>query len=264
MIKDITLGQYFPGESPLHKMDARTKLLLTLAVIVLVFCVKTPIGYLAITAVLLLSAFMSQVGIRFVLKGVKPIVPIMIFTFVLNIFFLEGEKILFHWGFIKITMEGLIKSVETVVRLVLLVIASTIMTLTTSPMELTTALERLLKPLKKIKFPVHEMSLMMSIALRFIPTLLEETDKIMKAQTARGADFGDGKLMDKAKALIPLLVPLFVSAFRRAYELAIAMEARCYNGGDGRTKMRVSHFHARDLYAAIVVVLLIVLACFGY
>ena len=227
MIKDITLGQYFPGESPLHKMDARTKLLLTLAVIVLVFCVKTPIGYLAITAILLLAAFMSQVGIRFVLKGVKPIVPIMIFTFVLNIFFLEGEKILFHWGFIKITMEGLIKSVETVVRLVLLVLASTIMTLTTSPMELTTALERLLKPLKKIKFPVHEMSLMMSIALRFIPTLLEETDKIMSAQKARGTDFSSGGLIKRAKAMIPIFIPLLASEIRRADELSCAMICRC-------------------------------------
>lgn len=264
MIKDITLGQFFPGESVLHKMDARTKLLLTLAMIVLIFCVHTYIGYIAIAAVLLLAIILSQVGIKFVLNGVKPIMPIMIFTFLLNIFFLEGENVVFEWLFIRITLEGLIKSVETVVRLVLLVVASTMMTLTTSPMELTTALERLLRPLNKVHFPVHEMSLMMSIALRFIPTLVEETDKIMKAQTARGADFSSGGLMEKAKALVPLLVPLFVSAFRRAYELALAMEARCYNGGEGRTKLYVSHFHMRDLYASIVVAALIVFLCFGF
>ena len=264
MIKDITLGQYFPGESPIHKMDARTKLILTLVLIVIIFFVHTYIGYLCVAALLILTALISKVGARFIYNGIKPILPIALFTFVINLFFISGETVIFKWRFIKITLEGLRQSVITVVRLVLLVLSSTMMTLTTSPMELTTALERLLKPLSKIGFPVHEIALMLSIALRFIPTLLEETDKIMKAQTARGADFEEGGLIKKAKALVPLLVPLFVSAFRRAYDLALAMEARCYNGGEGRTKMRVSHFHKRDLFAFVAVGLVVIVIALGY
>lgn len=244
-------------------MDARTKLLAALVIIIIIFCVHTVYGYVLIAALLAAASVISKVGIKFVVKGVKPILPIALFTFVLNIFFYNGETVIWSWGFLKISKEGVIQSVVTVVRLVLLVCASTVMTLTTSPMELTTALESLLKPLKRIKFPVHEMALMMSIALRFIPTLVEETDKIMKAQTARGADFESGNLIEKAKALVPLLVPLFVSAFRRAYDLALAMEARCYNGGEGRTKLYVSHFHTRDLIAAIIVVAVTVAIILG-
>lgn len=263
MLKDITLGQFFPGDSVIHKLDARTKLVLTLALIVIIFVVHGVYGYLLVALLPVLCSILSKIGIKYLLKGVKPILPIAIFTFILNLFFYKGETLIFEWSFIKISKEGLLQSVITSVRLVLLVCVSTIMTLTTSPMELTTALERLLMPLKRIKFPVHEMSLMMSIALRFIPTLVEETDKIMKAQTARGADFESGNLIDKAKALVPLLVPLFVSAFRRAYDLALAMEARCYNGGEGRTKLNLSHFHTRDLYASVVVFIVVVLIILG-
>ena len=251
-MKNVALGQYFPGSSLMHRLDPRVKLLLTIAIIVLIFFVHTYWGYLAILGMLLLAVACSRISIKFVLKGIKPMWFVILLTFVMNIFFLTGEKILWQWGAIKIYQEGILKAIELAIRLILLVMCSTILTLTTSPKEITDALESLLRPLKVVRFPVHEMALMMSIALRFIPTLMEETDRIMKAQTARGASFDSGGLMEKAKGMIPILVPLFVSAFKRADELALAMEARCYHGGDNRTRMKVFHVQLRDYLALLL------------
>lgn len=262
-MKNVALGQYFPGSSLMHRMDPRVKLLLTLAIIVLIFFVHTYWGYLAVLGMLLLAVACSRISIKFVLKGIKPMWFVILLTFIMNIFFLTGEKILWQWGAIKIYQEGLEKAIELAIRLILLVMCSTILTLTTSPKEITDALESLLRPLKIVHFPVHEMALMMSIALRFIPTLMEETDRIMKAQTARGASFDSGGLMEKAKGMIPILVPLFVSAFKRADELALAMEARCYHGGDNRTRMKVFHVQLRDYLALLLFAGLCVFIGFG-
>lgn len=263
-MKNVALGQYFPGSSLMHRMDPRVKLLLTLAIIVLIFFVHTYWGYLAVLGTLLLAVACSRISIKFVLKGIKPMWFVILLTFIMNIFFLTGEKILWQWGAIKIYQEGLEKAIELAIRLILLVMCSTILTLTTSPKEITDALESLLRPLKILHFPVHEMALMMSIALRFIPTLMEETDRIMKAQTARGASFDSGGLMEKAKGMIPILVPLFVSAFKRADELALAMEARCYHGGDNRTRMKVFHVQLRDYLALLLFAGLCVFIGFGF
>lgn len=264
MIKNVTLGQYFPGNSVVHRMDARIKLILVVAVIVLVFLVQTLIGNLVVFAFLLAAIILSRVSVRLVLRGIKPLWFIILFTFVLNTFFYSGGTEIFSWWIIRVSEEGLISAIRLAVRLIFLITATTMMTLTTSPIELTDALERLLKPLKVVRFPVHELAMMMTIAMRFIPTLLEETDKIMKAQTARGAEFDSGSLLKRAAGMVPLLVPLFVSAFRRADELAFAMESRCYKGGEGRTRMKVMHMHLRDGVAAAVVAGLIVFAAFGY
>lgn len=263
-MKNVALGQYFPGSSLMHRMDPRVKLLLTIAIIVLIFFVHTYWGYLAVLGTLLLAVACSRISIKFVLKGIKPMWFVILLTFIMNIFFLTGEKILWQWGAIKIYQEGLEKAIELAIRLILLVMCSTILTLTTSPKEITDALESLLRPLKIVHFPVHEMALMMSIALRFIPTLMEETDRIMKAQTARGASFDSGGLMEKAKGMIPILVPLFVSAFKRADELALAMEARCYHGGDNRTRMKVFHVQLRDYLALLLFAGLCVFIGFGF
>ena len=263
-MKNVALGQYFPGSSLMHRMDPRVKLLLTLAIIVLIFFVHTYWGYLAVLGMLLLAVACSRISIKFVLKGIKPMWFVILLTFIMNIFFLTGEKILWQWGAVKIYQEGLEKAIELAIRLILLVMCSTILTLTTSPKEITDALESLLRPLKIVHFPVHEMALMMSIALRFIPTLMEETDRIMKAQTARGASFDSGGLMEKAKGMIPILVPLFVSAFKRADELALAMEARCYHGGDNRTRMKVFHVQLRDYLALLLFAGLCVFIGFGF
>ena len=263
-MKNVALGQYFPGNSLMHRLDPRVKLLLTIAVIVLIFFVHTYWGYLAVLAMLMLAVACSRISFKFVLKGIKPMWFVILLTFVMNIFFLTGEKILWEWGIIKIYWEGIEKAIELAIRLILLVMCSTILTLTTSPKEITDALESLLRPLKVIRFPVHEMALMMSIALRFIPTLMEETDRIMKAQTARGASFDSGGLMEKAKGMIPILVPLFVSAFKRADELALAMEARCYHGGDNRTRMKVFHVQLRDYLALLLFAGLCVFIGFGF
>ena len=251
-MKNVALGQYFPGSSLMHRLDPRVKLLLTIAIIVLIFFVHTYWGYLAVLAMLMLAVACSRISVKFVLKGIKPMWFVILLTFVMNIFFLTGEKVLWQWGAVKIYQEGIEKAIELAIRLILLVMCSTILTLTTSPKEITDALESLLRPLKAVHFPVHEMALMMSIALRFIPTLMEETDRIMKAQTARGASFDSGGLMEKAKGMIPILVPLFVSAFKRADELALAMEARCYHGGDNRTRMKVFHVQLRDYLALLL------------
>lgn len=263
-MQNIALGQYFPGTSVVHRLDPRIKLSMTIALIVLIFFVHTYLGYLAILGLLLLAVFCSRISFKFVLKGIKPMWFVILLTFVMNLFFLTGENILWQWGVLKIYWEGLNKAIELAIRLILLVMCSTILTLTTSPKEITDALESLLRPLKVVRFPVHEMSLMMSIALRFIPTLMEETDRIMKAQTARGASFDTGGLVEKAKGMIPILVPLFVSAFKRADELALAMEARCYHGGENRTRMKVFHVQARDYLAMALLAAVCVFIGFGY
>ncbi len=263
-MQNIALGQYFPGTSVVHRLDPRIKLSMTIALIVLIFFVHTYLGYLAILGLLLLAVFCSRISFKFVLKGIKPMWFVILLTFVMNLFFLTGENILWQWGVLKIYWEGLNKAIELAIRLILLVMCSTILTLTTSPKEITDALESLLRPLKVVRFPVHEMSLMMSIALRFIPTLMEETDRIMKAQTARGASFDTGGLVKRAKGMIPILVPLFVSAFKRADELALAMEARCYHGGENRTRMKVFHVQARDYLAMALLVAVCAFIGFGY
>ncbi len=264
MIKNITLGQFFPGNSIVHRLDARIKLVLAVAVIVLIFLVKTLIGYAVVLGFFVITMILSRISVKYVLRGLKPLWFILIFTFVLNTFFYTGGTQLFSWWVIRISEEGLFNALRLAVRLIYLITATTLLTLTTSPIALTDALESLLKPLKAVRFPVHELAMMMTIAMRFIPTLIEETDKIMKAQTARGAEFDSGNVLKRARGMVPLLVPLFVSAFRRADELAFAMESRCYNGGKGRTRLKVMHMHYRDFAALAAVAALIVFAALGY
>lgn len=264
MIKNVTLGQFFPGNSFIHRLDARIKLLLTIAVIVLVFFVKSVIGYAVIFGFFVLTILLSQLNPKYVLRGLKPLWFILVFTFVLNTFFYSGGTELFSWWIFRITQEGLTSAIRLAVRLIFLITSTTLLTLTTSPIALTDGLESLLKPLKAVRFPVHELAMMMTIAMRFIPTLIEETDKIMKAQTARGAEFDSGNVLRRAAGMVPLLVPLFVSAFRRADELAFAMESRCYNGGKGRTRMKVMHLHGRDFIAVAFIAGLIVFIAFGF
>lgn len=264
MIKNISLGQYFPGNSIIHRLDPRVKLVLVIAVIVLIFLMDTLIGNLVVFGFFIITILLSRVSVKFVLRGLKPLWFIILLTFVLNTFFYSGGTELFSWWIFHVSNEGLIVAVKLAVRLIFLITATTMLTLTTSPIALTDGIESLLKPLKALKFPVHELAMMMTIAMRFIPTLIEETDKIMKAQTARGAEFDSGSLFKRASGMVPLLVPLFVSAFRRADELAFAMESRCYHGGEGRTRMKVMHMHVRDYIAMAVVAGLIVFAAFGY
>ena len=256
----ITIWQYFPGRSALHRMDPRAKILLTIAMIAAVFAAGTWLGYVMLFAFAFAAIRVSGVGMKFVLRGLKPIFFIVVLTFLINIFFTTGGTALVHWKFINITDKGLYAATRMALRLILLVLVTQLLTLTTSSIALTDAIEALLKPLSKIGFPAHEMAMMMSIALRFIPTLLEETDKIMKAQQARGADFESGNLIGRARAMLPLLVPLFVSAFRRADELAMAMEARCYRGGQNRTRMKSLHFTKLDAQAALCVGAVLALA----
>lgn len=258
MIRDITLGQYFPGESVIHRLDPRVKIIATLMFIIELFIVDNFLGF-AIAAVCLGTIIgVSKVPVSFIMRGLKPILLILMFTFALNIFMVDG-RILWQWGFLKITVEGLHLAVFMAIRLVLLLMGSSMLTLCTRPLSLTDGIERLLSPFKKIGVPAHEIAMMMTIALRFIPTLLEETDKIMKAQQARGADFETGNIIQKAKALIPILVPLFVSAFRIAQDLAMAMESRCYRGGNHRTRMHEMKLRGRD-YVAIVLLILFMAA----
>ena len=262
MLRDVTLGQFFPGESLLHKTDARFKILILIAYIVGVIAASGSYSFLLIGLVTVGLVAVSRIPVRIVLKNLKTIIFILIFTAVLNIFFYSGDTVLVKWGFIKITKEGLIYAGFMMVRLICLVCGSfVILTYTTSPLDLTDAIERLLSPLKRIKVPVHEFAMMMTIALRFIPTLIEETDKIMSAQKARGADMESGGLIKRAKALIPILIPLFVSSFRRADELAEAMECRCYHGGEGRTRMKQMKSCFRD-YVFFTVMLGICVAVF--
>lgn len=254
MIRDITIGQYYPVDSPIHKLDPRVKLIGTMAFIFSLFTFNNFFGYIVVVIFVAGVIKVSKVPFKFIVKGLKAIVILLLFTVTFNMFLTPGKE-LFRIGFLKITEEGFRSAIFMGIRLVFLIIGSSLMTFTTTPNHLTDGLERVLGPLKKIKVPVHEISMMMSIALRFIPILLEETDKIMKAQMARGADFESGGIMKRAKNLIPLLVPLFVSAFRRANDLAMAMEARCYNGGEGRTKMNPLKYHKLDMAAYLVIVL---------
>ena len=253
MIKDITIGQYFPGHSPVHRMDPRMKLILTIFYIVILFVVSNPFGFIPAVLFLGFAYGVSKIPIKMIAKSIKPILPIIIFTGVLNLLFIDGENVLFAAGPIHITVQGIYTSLKMALRLVLLIAGTSLMTYTTSPISLTDAIEQLLSPLKKVHFPEHELAMMMSIALRFIPTLVEETDKIMSAQKARGADMESGGLIQRAKALIPIMIPLFISAFRRAEELALAMECRCYRGGEGRTRMKQLCYTGVD-FAALGVV----------
>lgn len=266
MLKDITLGQYFPGNTIVHRLDPRTKLLFVVFYIIALFTAKSWISFSIILAVLVVCVALSKVSLKTIFKGLKPLLIIIIFTAVLNMFFTQGEPIVEFWV-ITITKEGIVKAVLMVLRIVMLITGTLLLTYTTSPLALTDGLEALLRPLKKIHVPIHELSMMMSIALRFIPTLIEETDKIMSAQKARGADFESGNLIEKAKALLPLLVPLFVSAFRRADELAVAMESRCYHGDSGRTRMKQLEMQWQDIVtvtlSAVLMIGIIILATFG-
>lgn len=248
MIRDITIGQYYPADSVLHRLDPRTKLAGTLIFIVSVFLFHTLPGYAVATAFLAAVIKISKVPVKFIFKGLKAIFLILLVTMLFNVLLTPGET-LWSFGFLRVTREGVSLAVRMAIRLIYLVIGSSIMTLTTTPNQLTDGLEKSLRPLNKIHVPVHEISMMMSIALRFIPILLEETDKIMKAQIARGADFENGNLIQKVKNMVPLLVPLFISAFRRANDLAMAMEARCYHGGEHRTQMKPLRYKRRDRLA---------------
>lgn len=245
MIRDITLGQYYPEQSVIHRLDARTKILGTLLYIIEIFLVNSFAGFGLVILALGVLIGISRVPVRFIFKGLKAVVFIILLTFVLNLFMFDGT-VLWHWKFLTITYEGLYRSCFMALRLILLIIGTSMLTLTTKPMELTDGLEKLLKPFNRFGLPSHEIALMMSIALRFIPTLLEETDKIMKAQQARGADFESGSLIQRVKNMIPILIPLFVGSFRIAQDLALAMEARCYHGGVGRTRMKEIVFSRRD------------------
>lgn len=252
MLKDITLGQYFPGKSVVHRLDPRTKLLLLIVYIVALFSAVWWISYGVCLLFLAIAIAISKIPLKSIIRGMKPLVMILVFTGILNLFFTGGETVLVHVWIVTVTAEGLIRAVLMVSRILMLITGTFLLTYTTSPISLTDGLESLLSPLKRIRVPVHELSMMMCIALRFIPTLIEETDKIMSAQKARGADFENGKLMQRIKALIPILVPLFISAFRRADELATAMECRCYQGGTGRTKMKLLRYHLWDIYAFVI------------
>lgn len=252
MLKDITLGQYFPGNTVAHRLDPRTKILLVTLYIIALFSAKGLLGYMVMAATLAVCVKISKVGFKSLVRGLKPLVVIIAFTGILNIFFTPAETYLLEWGILRISEKGIQNALFMVVRIMLLVMGTFLMTYTTSPIRLTDGLESLLGPLKRLRVPVHELAMMMAIALRFIPTLIEETDKIMSAQKARGADFDSGNIFQKAKALVPILVPLFISAFRRADELAVAMECRCYHGGEGRTKMKQLHMAARDGWAVAI------------
>lgn len=252
MIRDITIGQYYPADSRIHKLDPRVKIVCTLAFLISLFLQNSILGYVIAFLFLAGVIHFSKVPFKFIVKGLKPIMILLLFTVVMNLFLTRSGAVLFHYGIFTITEGGLRTCVFMTIRLMFLVAGSSIMTFTTTPNGLTDGIEKLLHPLNKIKVPVHEVAMMMSIALRFIPILLEETDKIMKAQVARGADFESGNIIQRAKSMIPILVPLFVSAFRRANDLAMAMEARCYRGGDGRTKMKPLKYKPQDRVAYLI------------
>lgn len=257
MMRDITLGQYYPAQSVIHRLDPRVKLVGTLTFIITIFCINNVAGYIVATLALVCLIKLSKVPFHFMVKGLKAIFFILIFTAVLNLFLTPGTAV-FQWKFITITQEGIKTAIKMALRLTYLIIGSSIMTLTTTPNHLTDGMEKGLSPLKKLHVPVHEIAMMMSIALRFIPILMEETDKIMKAQQARCADFESGNVLRRAKSLIPILVPLFISSFRRANDLALAMEARCYRGDEGRTKMKPLKYERRDHIAYGVILLYVV------
>lgn len=260
MLRDITIGQYFPGHSFIHKMDPRMKIIASVLYIVILFVASRPLGLLLGILMVVMMYMISKISAKMVAKSLKPVVPIILFTAVLNLFFMTGpSEPLVSFGFIHIYPEGVAMAVMMAVRIMCLIAGTSLLTYTTSPIELTDAIEVLMGPLKKVKVPVHEIAMMMTIALRFIPTLIEETDKIMNAQKARGADMETGSLTQRAKALIPILIPLFVSAFRRADELALAMECRCYRGSVGRTRMKQLEYAKRDFVALAVMLLCLAL-----
>ena len=259
MIRDITIGQYYPAKSVLHRLDPRVKLVCTLFYLVSLFLFKSIPGYIVATLFLISVVRLSKVPFSYIMRGMKPVIMLLMITVLFNLFLTRGGEVLVHVWVFTVTEEGLRTAVFMAIRLIYLIAGSSLMTFTTTPNELTDGIESLLGPLNKLRVPVHEVAMMMSIALRFIPILLEETDKIMKAQIARGADLESGNIIQKAKSMVPILVPLFVSAFRRANDLAMAMEARCYRGGEGRTKMKPLHYRKRD-YAAYVLMLLYVVA----
>ncbi|MBA5851733.1 energy-coupling factor transporter transmembrane protein EcfT [Clostridium sp. cel8] len=264
MIKDITIGQYVPGNSFVHKLDPRVKILISIVYIIDLFIVNNFRGYIFIVLFTFIAIAISKVKFAYIYKGLKPILILALITAVLNIFMTTGvNPPLFKWKFISIYREGLIVAAFMVLRLVFLIIGTSLLTLTTSPIELTDGIEKLLNPMKKIGVPAHELAMMMTIALRFIPTLMDETDKIMKAQMARGADFESGNLVHRAKSIIPILVPLFISSFRRADELAMAMEARCYRGGDGRTRMKQLKITNKDFTASLATMCLVIISIFS-
>ena len=267
MLKDITLGQYFPGNSFVHRLDPRTKLILLVAYIIALFMANSWLSYGLCFGFLALAIAISTIPLKSIVGGMKPLVFVLVFTGILNLFFTAGETVLVKFWVITITLEGAVRAFFMVIRILMLITATFLLTYTTSPIALTDGLESLLGPLKVLHVPVHELSMMMCIALRFIPTLIEETDKIMSAQKARGADFESGSLIDRVKALVPILVPLFISAFRRADELATAMECRCYQGGDGRTKMKILRYHRGDIQAfagaALLLAAVILLGIWG-
>lgn len=250
-MRDITLGQHIPGNSIVHRMDARLKLILVIVYIVVLFLAPNLLG-IGLSAIFLAILYkLSKIPVKMVMRSLKPIIPIVLFTAIINLFFTAGEPV-FSWLVFTITKEGILFSLQLVLRIICMLAATTLLTYTTSPLALTDALERVMSPLKVVHFPVHTISMMMTIALRFIPTLVEETDKIMNAQKARGAQLDTGKLTERVKALIPILVPLFISAFRRADELAIAMECRCYQGGEGRTRLKVLKITSQDVLCTVV------------
>ena len=267
MLKDITLGQYFPGQSVIHRLDPRTKLTMLVVYIVALFLAEGWVSYGLVFVFLAVVIRLSTIPLKSILRGMKPLVMILIFTGVLNLFFTQDGEVLVKFWVLTVTSGGLSRALMMMARILMLISGTFLLTYTSSPIALTDGLEALMNPLKKVGVPVHELSMMMCIALRFIPTLIEETDKIMSAQKARGADFESGSLTDRAKALIPILVPLFISAFRRADELATAMECRCYQGGEGRTKMKQLHYHREDFLSycagAVLLVTVIVLKTFA-
>ncbi|MBO5371686.1 MAG: energy-coupling factor transporter transmembrane protein EcfT [Lachnospiraceae bacterium] len=259
MLRDITIGQYYPAKSVIHQLDPRVKLMATLIYIISLFSFQGIVGFLLVTAFLILIIRLSKVPFSYMVKGLRAIVILMLITALFNLFLTPGEDVLLQIWKLTITMEGVKNAVFMMVRLVYLIVGTSVMTLTTTPNQLTDGLEKSLMPLRKIHVPVHAIAMMMSIALRFIPILIEETDIIMKAQMARGADFENGNLIKRAKSMVPLLVPLFISAFRRADDLAMAMEARCYVGGEGRTRMKPLSYDKRDYTAYLVLVMFLVL-----
>lgn len=258
MLKDITIGQYFPMNSVVHKMDARFKIVIILLFLIMLFWGQHVTALIAGFLFVILGLVFSKIPVKMILKSMKPLIPVLLITGLLNLFLLKDGEILFEWHFIQITEQGLQTSIFMFVRICLLIAGSSLLTYTTSPILLTDAIESLLSPLKKLNMPVHELAMMMTIALRFIPTLIEETDKIMSAQKARGADMESGSFFQRIQAMVPILIPLFVSAFRRAEELALAMECRCYHGGEGRTRLRQLKSEARDYIALSVEILLLV------
>ena len=257
MLQEITLGQYYQGDSLIHKLDPRVKLVATMGFILSLFLINNIYGYMIAALFLGVTIFLSRVPFPYIIKGMRAIIFLLILTSAFNLFLTPGEAVVAFWK-LKITKEGIKLAVLMAVRLIFLIIGSSLMTLTTTPNHLTDGMEKLLRPLKKVRVPVHEISMMISIALRFIPILAEETDKIMKAQMARGADFETGNIIKRAKAMVPILVPLFVSSFRRANDLAQAMEARCYSGGEGRTKMKPLAYEKRDILAYAILILFVI------